>query len=325
MKTTLYIVLGLAFSGWFGFQAEAREVAVGTCTGMLGDLQVVHEYVDLDPSSRHQYRITEKLVRNGSVLATQIIQVHPVSVFGVRDQNRKTVQIHAQFKTLLGKEPKIEFIKAVADFENAKGTVLGAEKDLSGAATIDMQMNCASASGAGWLAAPMPIDQKKSVAVGACGWSGSLSARVAGCNTRKVTSGGAEWQLVYRSGAEADAVEVWLDVAERRIWGDAFQNPWGGFWASRRTFDEAYGLCEDAGAAHNGKMTELRWSMPERSDYDTAESRGIREIIPGLMDGFYWVDESQSGSAKTVYWGSTGEFRSADREDFAGVRCTAQY
>lgn len=148
-----------------------------------------------------------------------------------------------------------------------------------------------------------------------CGMSGTVRERLADCAVSmeaRVARATHRWRLVART---SNSMEVWRDEQTGYLWSDVFE---------RMTNYQASELCGAPGMRdETGYLVaeEALWRLPSRSEFEAADSHGMRQVLPHLTDKRFWTTiEHVSGyfahDAASGFDGNTGEFHPAPTSDF---------
>jgi len=129
-----------------------------------------------------------------------------------------------------------------------------------------------------------------------------------------LTSKGHEFILMHRSES---GNEAWLDKASSILWGDKL--------TERIRRRAAKDLCKKEISGENRFGEHHLATLPTLEEFNAAETRGFREVLPNMKDHFYWIDSSVPGAKNIghVFNGNVGKpeivvYRSIN---FENVRC----
>lgn len=135
-----------------------------------------------------------------------------------------------------------------------------------------------------------------------CGLSGNTDERIEDCQKKNhaaaefladgESKGSAyAWKLVRKTAETAEVSGAyWLDVLSHVIWAPAL---------SKREQERAIKDCQS-----------LHQSLPEDRDYRSAETHGIRQVLPEMLGNVYWT-VSQSPYPESAYF-----FAATEREGY---------
>jgi hypothetical protein len=141
----------------------------------------------------------------------------------------------------------------------------------------------------------------------ACGISGSLSARIENCNTKRqalLLEEKYSWSLVMQNNPQTSRrnIAVWIDDTTQLVWGDQFRDD---LWGSVFSFKEARTLCENSKYnLFGGSLEKIKWRLPKQEDYLLAEAHGVRKILPHLFPEAYWTSSPEE--VEDVLFSRTG-------------------
>lgn len=131
------------------------------------------------------------------------------------------------------------------------------------------------------------------------------------------SSKGSIFRLTHRAG---DGSEIWLDRYSGIQWGDKLPE--------RIRRKAAAELCAKPVDGRTKVGTLLLNRLPTLAEFEGAEARGFREVMPHMKDHFYWADSSVPGAKNIghVFNGNVGKpeivvYRSIN---FENVRCVGK-
>lgn len=194
---------------------------------------------------------------------------------------------------------------------------------------VGMPTHSSDVKGPDSVPAANQVEQRDGRKLPPCGLTGSVSERIADCNESRVTHNGWTWRLVTRTDR---GNEVWMEPTDTVLWGDEILtvNPVMKGLMSYRQSLSACGCDLD----ENGKLWTMTWCLPTSNDYERANQRGMREVLPNISNEF-WTETSyyapqyywyyvgaQKPNRANVFRGSDGVIFRDLPERIHRVRCT---
>lgn len=154
--------------------------------------------------------------------------------------------------------------------------------------------------------------------------------------TTCITSKGHKFELAMRS---EELYEIWQDLnVDGLLWGDALNNIpvplrddgtpspsamyLNNLWHLTSTlgwyspspahnFSGLNDICEQTEyKKFHGDFDKVQWTLPSVADFDLAESRGIREVLPHMNGPKFWTSdfgENAQYSTRSIFNSSTGD------------------